>query len=141
REVVGKIWVSVQGLAGSGTGQAGGAGNPQVPGAGGGEPGNVSQDPRHGQGYEPGIVPPGMGQATDIPGAGEQGNPDSPGAWSGDGAIPSVRVVYRSNHPTWWKRQETYHAYWEIDFGDGEAIVVQGQPNLAISHTFSPSGR
>lgn len=141
REVVGKIWVSVQGLAGSGTGQAGGAGNPQVPGAGGGEPGNVSQDPRHGQGYEPGIVPPGMGQATDIPGAGEQGNPDSPGAWTGEGDIPSVRVVYRSKHTTLWKPQETYHAYWEIDFGDGETIVVQGQPNLEISHTFSPSGR
>jgi hypothetical protein len=55
--------------------------------------------------------------------------------------IPTVRVVYRSKHTTLWKPQETYHSYWEVDFGDGETVVIQGQPHLEVAHTFGPSGR
>ncbi len=38
------------------------------------------------------------------------------------------------------KPEETYHSYWEVDFGDGESAVIQGQPDLLISHTFEMPG-
>ncbi len=65
--------------------------------------------------------------------------PETP--WdSGGEDIPTVRVVYRNKHTTLKKPEEVYHSYWEVDFGDGEAAVIQGQPDLLISHTFEASG-
>ncbi len=68
----------------------------------------------------------------------EEGLPEHPGAGNED--IPTVRVVYRSKHTTLRKPSQVYHSYWEADFGDGDTAVVQGQPDLVISHTFDPYG-
>ncbi len=57
-----------------------------------------------------------------------------------DEDIPQVRVVYRSKHTTLWKPDETYHLYWELDFGDGETLIIQGQPHLKVSHKFLAKG-
>jgi len=54
--------------------------------------------------------------------------------------IPCVRVVYRNKHTTLWEAKETYHSYWEVDFGDGESAVISGQPDLLVSHVFQGPG-
>jgi hypothetical protein len=90
-----------------------------------------------------GTDPAGTGSWDDSPGEnGPPGSAQSPAAGDGiPGDIPSVRVVYRNKHTTLWKPHETYHVYWEVDFGDGETVVLQGQPRLKIAHTFNPSGQ
>lgn len=54
--------------------------------------------------------------------------------------IPAVRVVYRNKRTTLKEPKETYHSYWEVDFGDGESSVIVGQPEILITHTFQPLG-
>ncbi len=106
----------------------------------------VSGSPSEENSTGPGLDPEagsGLNPADPISGHDGPGNTDAPGSQedSADNEdIPSVRVVYRSKHTTLWKPHEVYHSYWELDFGDGEAVIVQGQPHLEISHTFSPSG-
>lgn len=138
-ELFSKAWISMHALqAGEGTGHE----DVQIPGAGHDDgPGSVPHDPGAGQAGGAGIVPPGPGSAGNVPGDEDNGNQGSGQDSAGGEDIPSVRVVYRSKHTTLWIPQETYHAYWEIDFGDGETVVVQGQPYLETAHIFEPSGR
>ncbi|MGI6628689.1 MAG: PKD domain-containing protein [Bacillota bacterium] len=80
---------------------------------------------------------------TGLPGYTEDQGPnaDFPEDPTGDGeGIPGVRVVYRNKHTTLWKPEEVCHLYWEVDFGDGDSDVIQGQPHLVISHTFDAPG-
>ena len=93
-------------------------------------------------GLGPGLVPePGVNPEKPDTGfeAGAEiylpGVPENPGAGED---IPAVRVVYRSKHTTLWNPQETYHSYWELDFGDGQVIICRGEPHLVFSHTFNP---
>jgi hypothetical protein len=54
--------------------------------------------------------------------------------------LPLIRVVYRSKHITFAEPREVSHAYWDIDFGDGNRIIVPGHEFLEIEHIFLNPG-
>ena len=68
----------------------------------------------------------------------EPEHPQAPEPETDVDGIPAIRVVYRNKHTTLKEPKETYHAYWEADFGDGESSVIVGEPETVITHTFQP---
>ncbi len=110
KEITGNVWVTVDSI-GPGEVTDGNWAGPQLP---------PSEDSR-----------PSPGPGDDFSESPSDGDSED---------IPTVRVVYRNKHTTLKKPEETYHSYWEVDFGDGESAVIQGQPDLLISHTFEMPG-
>jgi hypothetical protein len=68
---------------------------------------------------------PGTGDATDDP-----SQPD----------IPLIRAVYRTKRTTLKEPKETYHRFWNIDFGDGQRKVIEDQPELCLEHEYRKPG-
>lgn len=99
----------------------------------------ISAGPGGVQACEDQLPPPSGGDPLEeLQESAEDGPENSPDPLSPD--IPIVRVVYRSKHTTLKEASETYHARWEVDFGDGVTSVIQGQPDLQVSHTYTRPG-
>jgi hypothetical protein len=62
------------------------------------------------------------------------------GAPAAGAEIPMVRAVYRNKRTTLKNPSETYHDYWQVDFGDGSAVRIDGSPALTLFHTFAGKG-
>ena len=79
------------------------------------------------------VRPPGNDGAPGTPGTKREEIPPT-------GEIPTIRVVYRSKHTTLKKPEETYHSFWEMDFGDGDREIIQGLPSLQVRHSYAAPG-
>ena len=86
------------------------------------------------------------GAAIWRPGYGNNGEPklregQDHGEACGIPDLPMVRVVYRSKQTTLKEPSETYHEWWDVDWGDGRREVVAGQVSLEMSHRYAEEGK
>lgn len=107
-------------------------------GGGTGSGGNAGQG--SGNGYGSGS-PGGPGQPTGSGSQGGTGGQDPDGQVLELPDLPMVRVVYRSKQTTLKEPSETYHEWWDVDWGDGRREVVAGQVSLEMSHRYAEEGK